>query len=147
MKLQWDFSEFTRLANNLREGYEFESTIMTATQKVARVLHQYLLQLTPIDTGNLRKMWSAGENLLFTVKPVKDGYEVTFINTATNKEYPSEKYPDGFMYSVAVNDGHRKPGGVGWVMGRFFVEKSILKTEQQAEQIIMNELKKWWDSV
>ena len=141
MKLQWDFSELTRLANNLQDGYEFESAIMTATQKVARVLHQHLLQLTPIDTGNLRKMWSAGDNLKFTVNEVDNGYEVTFINSARADT------SDGFMYGVAVNDGHRTPGGAGWVMGRFFVEKSILLTEHQTEQIIMNELKKWWDSV
>lgn len=147
MKFQWDFSEFGKFADNLSKTYEFETTLMTATQKVARVLHQHLLQLTPVDTGNLRKMWSAGDNLLFTVESDKNGYEVTFINTATNKEYPSEKYPNGYMYSVAVNDGHKKPGGVGWVMGRFFVEKSILQTEQQTEQIVMTELKKWWDSV
>jgi hypothetical protein len=48
------------------------------------------------------------------------------------------------MYGLAVNDGHKTPDGAGWVMGRFFVEKSILLTEQKAEQIIMNELKKWW---
>ena len=141
MKLEWDFSEITKFANNLVDGYEFDSAMRTATQKVARVLHQHLLQLTPIDTGNLRKMWSAGDNLLFTVEVVSNGYEVTFINTARANT------ADGFMYGLAVNDGHTKPGGVGWVMGRFFVEKSILLTESQVEQIIMNELKKWWDSV
>ena len=147
MKLQWDFSELTEFTNRLADKHEFESAIMSATRIVARVLHKYLLEQTPIDTGNLRKMWSAGDNLLFTVEPVRNGYEVTFINTATNKEYPSEKYPNGFMYAVAVNDGHKKPGGLGWVKGRFFVEKSILLTERITEQIIMNELKKWWDSV
>jgi hypothetical protein len=86
-------------------------------------------------------MWSAGDNLKFTVCEVNGGFEVTFINTARANT------ADGFMYGVAVNDGHKKPGGVGWVMGRFFVEKSILLTEPQVEQIIMNELKKWWDSV
>jgi hypothetical protein len=141
MKLQWDFSELTDFTKKLVDKHNFDSTIMTATQKVARVLHQHLLEQTPIDTGNLRKMWSAGENLQFTVKPVQNGYEVTFINTARAKS------ADGFMYGLAVNDGHRTPNGTGWVMGRFFVEKSILQTEQQAEQIIMNELKKWWDSV
>ena len=141
MKLQWDFSELTEFTNRLVDRYEFDSTIMTATQKVARVLHQHLLELTPIDTGNLRKMWSAGDNLKFTVCEVNNGFEVTFVNTARANT------ADGFMYGLAVNDGHKKPDGVGWVMGRFFVEKSILQTEQQAEQIIMNELKKWWDSV
>ena len=147
MKFEWDFSEFGDFARKLSNEYNFDSAMMDATQKVARVLHQHLLQLTPVDTGNLRKMWSAGDNLLFTVNSVKDGYEVTFINTATNKRYPSDKYPNGYMYAVAVNDGHKLPGGVGWVMGRFFVEKSILQTEQQLEQIIMQELQKWWDSV
>ena len=141
MKLQWDFSELTEFTNKLVDKHNFDSAIMTATQKVARVLHQHLLEQTPIDTGNLRKMWSAGDNLKFTVNPVPNGYEVTFINTARAKS------ADGFMYGLAVNDGHRTPNGTGWVMGRFFVEKSILQTEQQAEQIIMNELKKWWDSV
>jgi hypothetical protein len=141
MKLQWDFSEFTKFANKLEDKHKFESTIMTATQKVARVLHQRLLEQTPIDTGNLRKMWSAGDNLKFTVRNVANGYEVTFINTARVDN------ANGFMYGLAVNDGHKTPDGAGWVMGRFFVEKSILLTEQKAEQIIMNELKKWWDSV
>lgn len=141
MKAQWDFSELIKFTDHLTDRHNFDSTIMTATQKVARVLHQHLLEQTPIDTGNLRKMWSAGENLLFTVKPVQNGYEVTFINTARAKS------SDGFMYGLAVNDGHRLPSGTGWVMGRFFVEKSILLTEQQAEQIIMNELNKWWDGV
>ena len=141
MKLQWDFSELVEFTNKLVDGHDFDSAIMTATQKVARVLHQHLLQLTPIDTGNLRKMWSAGDNLKFTVCEVNNGFEVTFINTARANT------SDGFMYGLAVNDGHKKPDGVGWVMGRFFVEKSILQTDPQVEQIIMNELKKWWDSV
>lgn len=141
MKFQWDFSELSDFAKELSNAHNFESAIMSATQKVARVLHQHLLQLTPVDTGNLRKMWSAGENLKFTVVEVNNGYEVTFINTARANS------ADGFMYGLAVNDGHKTPGGAGWVMGRFFVEKSILQTEPQVEQIIMNELKKWWDSV
>lgn len=147
MKFQWDFSEFYAFADRLVEAHNLESTLMTATQKVAKVLHNHLLQQTPVDTGNLRKMWSAGDNLQFTVEKKNGGYEVTFINTATNKRYTSDKYPQGFKYGLAVNDGHKTPDGVGWVMGKFFVEKSILLTEQQLEQIVMNELKKWWDSV
>lgn len=139
MRLQWDFSEFKRFADNLSDKHEFETAIMTATQNVSKVLHQYLLKNTPIDTGNLRKMWSAGDNLLFTVERVNGGYEVTFINTARAKS------ADGFMYGLAVNDGHRSRNG-GWVMGRFFVEKSILTVENQKqfESMIYKELSKWW---
>ena len=52
MKLQWDFSEITEFTNRLADAHDFESAVMTATQKVARVLHQHLLEQTPIDTGN-----------------------------------------------------------------------------------------------
>lgn len=139
MKFEWDFSELVQFAGRLQDGYAFDTAMMTATQNIARVLHQYLLTNTPIDTGNLRKMWSAGDNLRFTVEPVNGGYQVTLINLAQN--------PKGFRYGLAVNDGHKMPYGSGWVMGRFFVEKSILQTEPKVEQIIMRELQKWWDSV
>lgn len=139
MKFEWDFKELVQFANNLKDGYSFDTTMMTATQNIAKVLHQYLLAQTPVDTGNLRKMWSAGDNLQFTVEPVNGGYQITLINLAQNDK--------GFRYGLAVNDGHKSPYGSGWVMGRFFVEKSILQTESQVEQIIMKELQKWWDSV
>ena len=145
MKVTWDFHELFDFAERLESvssDYNFESSLMTATQNVARVLHQHILELTPVDTGNLRKMWSAGENLKFTVDKVNDGYEVTFVNTARADS------ADGYMYGIAVNDGHRTPTG-GWVMGRFFVEKAILQTSESAilDQIIMKELQKWWDGV
>ena len=139
MKFEWDFSELVKFAGRLQDGYAFDTAMMTATQNIARVLHQYLLTQTPIDTGNLRKMWSAGDNLRFTVEQVNGGYQVTLINVAQNDK--------GFRSGLAVNDGHRSPYGSGWVMGRFFVEKSILQTNSKVEQVIMTELKKWWDSV
>lgn len=146
MKLNWDFSEFQAFADKLTESYELETALMTATKEVAKVLHKRLLEVTPIDTGNLRKMWSAGDNLAFTVEPVSNGYEVTFVNTATNKRYPSDRYPSGYMYGIAVNDGHKTPSG-GWVMGKFFVEAAIAQTENSTtlERIIMKELQKWWE--
>lgn len=139
MKLQWDFSELKTFANDLSNQQKFETAIMTATRNVAKVLHKHLLRNTPVDTGNLRKMWSAGENLLFTVERVNGGYEVTFINTARRDS------ADGFMYGVSVNDGHKTPSG-GWVMGRFFVEKSIdtVSNQKQFETMIYKELSKWW---
>lgn len=142
MKLEFDFKELTDFAYRLSNHHNLETTLMTATKEVAKVLHRYLLIQTPVKTGNLRKMWSAGENLKFTVHRIGSGFEVTFINTArANTE-------DGFMYGVAVNDGHRTPSG-GWVMGRFFVERAILQTANstQIESIIMRELQKWWDSI
>lgn len=130
--------ELFDFGKKISDSYEIETTLMTITQNIARVLHKYLLQNTPIETGNLRKMWSAGDNLMFLVDKVGTGYEVTLINSAQN--------PTGFKYGVAVNDGHKSPYGNGWVMGRFFVERSILQTENGTtiERIVYDELEKWF---
>lgn len=142
MKFEWDLSELVDFANHLQDTHDFNTAMMTATQKIARVLHQQLLVHTPVKTGNLRKMWSAGDNLAFFVDRVTNGFQVTLINTARANS------ADGFMYGIAVNDGHKTPSG-GWVMGRFFVEASILKVSESTtvQNIIMDELRKWWDGV
>lgn len=139
MKVTWDFSEFEDFAKRLENSdHGYETALMTATKEIAKVLHQYLLNLTPVKTGNLRKMWSAGDNLAFIVEKVENGYMVTLINEAENEK--------GFQYGLAVNDGHFSSNG-GWVVGRFFVQDSITATKPKIEQIVMKELQKWWDSV
>ena len=140
MNVEVDFKELYNFADNLKNKHDLDTTLMTATQNVARVLHDNLRLLTPVRTGNLRKMWSAGDNLVFTVDKVKNGYKVTFVNTARADS------KDGYMYGIAVNDGHSTPTG-GWVMGRFFVENSIIMTAEskQIERIIYKELQKWWE--
>lgn len=140
MNVAFDFSELNKFLEEVKDSHERDTTLMTATQKIARVLHQHLLEQTPVKTGNLRKMWSAGDNLRFTVERVNDGFQVTFINSA------SANTADGYKYGLAVNDGHKSPNG-GWVVGRFFVENSIDLTVPKVEEIVMKELQKWWDSV
>lgn len=140
MGFRFDFSELNEFLKGIQDSHERDTTLMTATQNVAIVLHQHLLEQTPVKTGNLRKMWSAGDNLRFTVERVDGGFQVTFINSA------SANTADGYKYGVVVNDGHKSPSG-GWVVGRFFVENSIDLTMPKVEQIVMKELQKWWDSV
>jgi hypothetical protein len=143
MKLTWDFSELTDFTHRLQNQHDLDTALMTATQQIAKLLHKQLLTNTPVKTGNLRKMWSADGNLLFTVKRVANGFQVTIVNNARNGS------SRGFKYGLAVNDGHRTPSGAGWVMGRFFVEASIVQTANSAQlnNIIMKELQKWWRSV
>lgn len=135
MKLDFDFSELIDFGESLGSTYVLDTALMTATQNIARVLHQFLLINTPVKTGNLRKMWSAGENLAFTVIPNGFGYDVILINQARADD------ENGYMYGTDVNDGNSR------IVGRFFVEASILQTLPQVESIVMNELQKWWDSV
>lgn len=113
----------------------YETALMTATQEIARELHKALLKNTPVVTGNLRKMWSAEDNLQFIVKQVGNGYEVTLINNAQDDK--------GFMYGRAVNYGHKTPSG-GWVAGRFFVEASEAQTEPMCHDIVQKNLRKYF---
>jgi hypothetical protein len=144
MKLICDFSDLTNFANRLADTHTLDTHLMTATKAIAQVLHKHLLRNTPVLTGNLRKMWSAGDNLLFTVDQVDGGFQVTLVNKArSGNDAITGDESTGFMYGVAVNDGHSTPTG-GWVMGRFFVEKSIVQSELKAEKIIEKELDKWF---
>lgn len=141
MKIKYDFKELNKFLNKVSDPSKLDARFTMATKKIAKVLHKNLREQTPVDTGKLKKMWNAGDNLKFTVEKTATGYIVTLINSASNNKSP--KYPD-FKYGLAVNDGHRKPYGTGWVMGRFFVENSIDLTYPKVEEIIMKELEKLW---
>ena len=113
----------------------FETAIMSATQEIAKELHKALLRNTPVVTGNLRKMWSAEDNLIFNVERVGNGFEVTLVNNAQDDK--------GFKYGRAVNYGHKTPSG-GFVAGRFFVEASEAQTEPRCHDIIQKNLRKYF---
>lgn len=157
MKLQWDFSELIKFADNLTEFQKLEKAMQAATKRLAEELLRQMKELTPVEEGTLISGWN-GNNFVVTKKD--GGFEVLIVN----------KTP----YALAVNDGHRVrnrkdgeyyqvkrrvkvPSAYKWqdpvsnwyVFGHFFVERGILKLTEttKIEQIIMNELKKWWDSV
>ena len=136
IKVEWDFGAVEKALSKLNKEV-FETALMSATQEIARELHKALLQNTPIRTGNLRKMWSAGENLRFTVQRIGDSFEVTLINDARANS------ADGFAYAEAVEYGHKTPNG-GWVMGRFFLKKSELQTEPKCNDIVKRNLQKYF---
>lgn len=146
MKLKWDLHELTDLGDNLKSLCSaFDPHLQQATKEIAALLREALIQNTPVLTGNLAASWGGKENYSLEVKHLKTGYSVTLKNHAMSTK--SSKYPN-FKYGLAVNDGHKTPNG-GWVMGRFFVEKSIIQTAEstQLEAIIMREIEKWWKGV
>ena len=134
IKFEVDTTLLQKAFSQLNEEV-FETAIMTATQEIARELHKALLKNTPIKTGNLRKMWSAGDNLMFNVERVGNGFEVTLVNNAQDDK--------GFKYGRAVNYGHKTPSG-GWVAGRFFVEASEAQTEPLCHDIVQKNLRKYF---
>ena len=141
MKFEWDFHELTDFGNRLTDMSKFEIYAKQITKELAKALHEALFRNTPVLTGNLCAAWGGAENYSYTIETFSYGYRITLKNHGANDR--------NFKYGLAVNDGHKTPSGGGWVMGRFFVEKSILQTANsvQLEQLIMNELQKWWDSV
>lgn len=145
MKVIWDFSEFTKFATNVADKSKFAPFAQRATKEIANALREALFQNTPVLTGNLAASWGGEANYSFTVKKFGYGYSVTLHNHAVSNKSP--KYPN-FKYGLAVNDGHKTPSG-GWVMGKFFVEKSVIQTAEstQLEAIVMRELENWWKGV
>ena len=140
MKIEWDFSDLEDFAGSLTDASKFDSFARQATREITVALRETLFQLTPVLTGNLCANWGGKENYSFAIKKLATGYSVTLYNRGANDK--------GFKYGLAVNDGHKTING-GWVMGRFFVEKSIVQTAESTklESIIMRELEKWWKGV
>lgn len=156
MKVMFDFSELNKFLKNVRNPKRLGVTLSVAAQNIAKVLHRHLVEQTPVDTGELRKMWNIDDNLKFTVKRVRNGYEVVLINKA---EYASSVNDGHYSYNQFNKGGNPyvvknrtvpyKQGGKDktFVFGRFFVEDSIDLTYPKVERIVMKELMKWWDSV
>ena len=140
MNLEWDFHELFDFGDRLGDIPEFEKYARQATRELAKVLHEMLFQNTPVLTGNLCAAWGGAENYAYTVRAVSDGYVVTLINKGANDK--------GYRYGYDVNYGHysynQYGGAYGFVKGRFFVEKSVADSEVQLEQVLYNELEKWF---
>lgn len=156
MEFEWDLSEFEEFANNLESLVDFKERMEKATKRIAKALLTRMKDLTPIDEYDLINGWNGNK---FAVKTTTNGFEVLIVN----------KTP----YALAVNDGHKvynKYGGPyrvkrriqvrsphqyqadaseWYVFGHFFVERGIvrLKNTTEIENIIMDELQKWWESV
>lgn len=136
IKVECDFGAVEKALSKINKEV-FETALMTATQEIAKELHKALLQNTPVVTGNLRKMWSAGENLTFTVERVENGFEVTLINDARANS------AGGFAYAEAVEYGHKTSNG-GWVQGKFFLKNSEIQTQPKCNSIVNKNLRKYF---
>lgn len=157
MKFEWDFSELTQFGNRLENLSTFNDSMENATKRLSKALLKWMKEFTPVEDYDLINGWNGNK---FLVTKQQDGFEVLIVN----------KTP----YALAVNDGHRVKNRADgeylkvhhriqvrtphqwqenisewFVFGHFFVERGILrlKDTKQIEQIIMQELKKWWDSI
>jgi hypothetical protein len=155
MRVEYDFREFYKFADNLGNTARLSQAMSDATKEVARELLKRMKNFTPRDTGKLISGWDGNA---FVVTKKNNGFEVLIVN----------KTP----YALWVNDGHMAYNQYGgpypikrrvkvkspyqwqtgdatyYVYGHFFVERGILELQNtdKVEQLIMKELKKWWES-
>lgn len=157
MKVEWDFKEFIDFKNELIKASKFERNMRFAAKEIASVLLKKIKTLTPVgDTYQLVAGWNGND---FAVKQVEDGFEVLLVNTTPYASDVNDGHTAHNQYGgpyeirkrVKVTSPHQwqKGDATYYVFGHFFVERGILqlKNTQQVEQIIMNKLQKWWDSI
>ncbi len=154
MNFQWDFSELTEFADRLSK---FENSMQKAAQRLAKALLKWMKEFTPVDEYTLINGWD-GNNFAVTKKD--GGFEVLIVNKtpyalAVNDGHRVRNRKDGEYYQVKrrvqVRSAHQwqSPANNWYVFGHFFVERGILRLSEtvEIEQLLMNELQKWWDSV
>ena len=157
MKIEWDFSELTRFANNLSNGSKFEREMQFAAKELASVLLKRIKALTPVgDTYQLVNGWNGND---FAVRKANNGFEVLIVNKDAkalwvndgHKAYNQYGGPYPIKRRIKVKSAHQwqKGDSTYYVFGHFFVERGILQltNTQQVEQIIMKKLQNWWNSV
>ena len=154
MKLEWDFSELLKFADNLQSA-DLENTFKRITKDISKALLKRMKALTPVgDTYELINGWNGNH---FAVKEVADGYEVLIVNNDPkalwvndgHKAYNQYGGPYKIKHRVKVPTPYKwQKGDATWyVFGHFFVERSIvqLKESKKIEDIILQELHKWWE--
>lgn len=157
MKIDWDFSELNKFADNLSNPANFEREMKFATKELASALLRAIKTFTPVgNTYQLVNGWNGND---FAVKQVEGGFEVLLVNTDEkalwvndgHKAYNQFGGPYKIHNRVKVTSAHQwqKGSATYYVFGHFFVERGIvqLNNTKEIEQIIMQKLQKWWDSV
>jgi hypothetical protein len=94
-----------------------------AVKELAAQLLARVVNLTPVRTGHLRRMWTVS-----AVRNVGNGFEIDVFN---NTEY-----------APYVEYGHRTSNG-GWVNGRFMLTVSEAELQADAPRILMRRLNKF----
>lgn len=115
-----DDKEFQAWANRVQAQAQ-AAAIKPKLQTVLTRVGQYTLGVlktnTPVDTGTLRRGWHAVGSSYGI-----DGWQVTLANNVE--------------YAYYVENGHRTPGGRGWVAGQFFVKKSADQIQDKLPEMV-----------
>lgn len=157
MNIKIDFSEFKDLAKSLSDRQNLHYYLKKATQEIAKVLHEMLVNNTPVVSSELLSGWYGDDNLAYIVKKVNRGFQVTLTNSVEYALYVNDGHFSYNQFNVGgepyvVNDAHRTvtytqgTKDIHFVYGHFFVEASIEDSEFMIEQALFPLIQKWWES-
>lgn len=114
-----DDAEFQAWANRVKGKIDSDfakKEIEKSTRKIGTQAVKQLKANTPVDTGTLRRAWTA-EGPYYS-----GGWIIKVINNAE--------------YASYVERGHRTRGGGGWVPGQFFMKNSLNEINGQLPELI-----------
>lgn len=135
MNFKWDFSKLNDFGKQLTDETLTRQLGKDLTVEVTQHLHEHLFERTPVVTGNLVSAWGGEENYAYKVNHSGNNFKCQLVNNGASE--------DGFMYGYIVNDGNHPHCHIP----RYFVEKSILDTEDEMNKIGEKSWKKWWKGV
>lgn len=165
MKIEYDFREFHKFADNLRDTSRLSQPMSVATKEIAKELLLRMKKFTPRETGKLIAGW---EGNAFVVTKRNNGFEVLIVNTDPKARWVNDghrafnQYGGPYKIHDTVSVGPfgklqgrlkvkspyqwQKGDTAYYVYGHFFVERGIveLNDTDEVERLLMKELQKWW---
>lgn len=132
-------TEFTKKIEKLNDQQKDEFLQSCCKELAARLLTK-VIKRTPVDTGTLRRGWTAGENKSasayansLNVTKVGDKYHIDITN-------PVE-------YASYMEYGHRTRNHEGWVNGHFMLTISESELNNTTDKILQAKLNKFMKDV
>lgn len=110
----------SRVKGKINSG-QLKEEIGQSTKRIGVQALRTLKTNTPVDTGTLRKAWTA------------EGPSVSGGGWVVKVSNPTE-------YASYVERGHRTRGGRSWVAGQFFMKRSLNEVEAQLPDLITSGL-------
>lgn len=137
-KIELDVSELLEYRDRLMEEYHRENMLYDLAKKMMEMVREVAKENTPIDTGNLRKSWSNGDNLYLEVVKTGKTYTVSIENKAYNARSGNS---DGY-YASFVEEGYHSRSG-RWIPGHWMMQTGEIEAERNAQRMFDEIVKDW----
>lgn len=132
-------ADFTKKIEKLNEQQKEEFFEACCKELAARLLAK-VIKRTPVDSGELRRGWTGGENQKATeyvdsleIKKTGEKYEINIINPVEWASY--------------IEYGHRTANHKGWVPGKFMLTISETELNSMSDAILQKKLNKFMKDV